>query len=130
MYFTVPLDMTAVEKTGIFSCGEWPLVKEKSRIYGRGTHCRCHCHVNLEDPEGNMIVNIGAQSTEVSIITGGKIIISRKIPLGGRQMNESVCSEIRKRYNLQIGTRTAKRLKMVMGRLSDPKKEVRKAVGI
>ena len=29
-----------------------------------------------------MIVNIGAQSTEVSIITGGKIIISRKIPLG------------------------------------------------
>lgn len=47
--------------------------------------------VNLEDPEGNMIVNIGAQSTEVSIITGGKIIISRKIPLGGRQMNESVC---------------------------------------
>ena len=45
-------------------------------------------------------------------------------------MNESVCSEIRKRYNLQIGTRTAKRLKMVMGRLSDPKKEVRKIVGI
>ena len=45
-------------------------------------------------------------------------------------MNESVCSEIRKRYNLQIGTRTAKRLKMVMGRLSDPKKEVRKVVGI
>jgi len=86
--------------------------------------------VNLKDPEGNMIVNIGAQSTEVSIITGGKIIISRKIPLGGRQMNESVCSEIRKRYNLQIGTRTAKRLKMVMGRLSDPKKEVRKVVGI
>ena len=82
------------------------------------------------DMEGNMIVNIGAQSTEVSIITGGKIIISRKIPLGGRQMNESVCSEIRKRYNLQIGTRTAKRLKMVMGRLSDPKKEVRKIVGI
>mgnify|MGYP000110961954 CR=1 FL=1 len=45
-------------------------------------------------------------------------------------MNESVCSEIRKRYNLQIGTRTAKGLKMVMGRLSDPKKEVRKVVGI
>ena len=86
--------------------------------------------VNLEDPVGSMIVNIGAQSTEVSIITGGKIIISKKIPLGGRQMNESICSEIRKRYNLQIGTRTAKRLKMVMGRLSDQKKGVRKVVGI
>ena len=45
-------------------------------------------------------------------------------------MNESICSEIRKRYNLQIGTRTAKRLKMVMGRLSDQKKGIRKVVGI
>ena len=86
--------------------------------------------VNLEDPEGNMVVNIGAQSTEFSIITDGKIIISKKVPIGGRQMNESICSEIRKRYNLQIGTRTAKRLKMVMGRLSDQKKGVRKVVGI
>ena len=77
-----------------------------------------------------MIVNIGAQSTEFSIITDGKIIISRKIPIGGRQMNESICSEIRKHYNLQIGTRTAKRLKVVMGRLNDQKKEARKVVGI
>ena len=38
--------------------------------------------------------------------------------------------EIRKRYNLQLGTRTAKRLKMVMGRLSDQRKGVRKVVGI
>lgn len=40
--------------------------------------------VNLEDPEGNMVVNIGAQSTEFSIITDGKIIISKKVPIGGR----------------------------------------------
>ena len=77
-----------------------------------------------------MVVNIGAQSTEFSIITDGKIIISRKIPIGGRQMNESICSEIRKRYNLQIGTRTGKRLKLVMGRLNDQRKEARKVVGI
>ena len=34
--------------------------------------------VNLEDPEGNMIVNIGAQSTEVSIITGGRSLSAGK----------------------------------------------------
>ena len=67
-----------------------------------------------------MIVNIGAQSTQFSIITDGKIIIAKKIPIGGRQMNEAICSEIRKRYNLQIGTRTGKRLKIAMGRLNDP----------
>ena len=131
MFFTVPLDMTAVEKRAYFHVanGHW-LKKNRVFMVEAPIADAIAMGVNLEDPEGNMIVNIGAQSTEVSIITGGKIIISRKIPLGGRQMNESVCSEIRKRYNLQIGTRTAKRLKMVMGRLSDPKKEVRKVVGI
>ena len=87
-------------------------------------------NINLEKNEGSIVVNICAQSTEFSILTDGKIIISRKIPLGGRQMNESICSEIRKHYNLQIGTRTAKRLKVVMGRLNDQKKEARKVVGI
>ena len=131
MFFSVPLDMTAVEKRAYFHVanGHW-LKKNRVFMVEAPIADAIAMGVNLEDPEGNMIVNIGAQSTEVSIITGGKIIISRKIPLGGRQMNESVCSEIRKRYNLQIGTRTAKRLKMVMGRLSDPKKEVRKVVGI
>ena len=66
-----------------------------------------------------MVVNIGAQSTEFSIITDGKIIISKKIPIGGRRMNEAICSEIRKRYNLQIGTRTGKRLKLEMGQFDD-----------
>ena len=46
--------------------------------------------IDPEKNQGSMIVNIGAQSTEFSIITDGKIIISRKIPIGGRQMNESI----------------------------------------
>lgn len=37
-------------------------------------------------------------------------------------MNEAICSEIRKRYSLQIGTRTGKRLKLAMGRLNDQKR--------
>ena len=87
-------------------------------------------NINLEKNEGSMVVNIGAQSTEFSILTDGKIIISRKIPLGGRQMNESICSEIRKHYNLQIGTRTAKTPESSHGTLNDQKKEARKVVGI
>lgn len=39
--------------------------------------------IDPEKNQGSMIVNIGAQSTEFSIITDGKIIISRKIPIGG-----------------------------------------------
>ena len=131
MFFTVPLDMTAVEKRAYFNVanGYW---LRKNRVYMVESPIAdaLDMGVDLDDPTGNMVVNMGAQSTEMSIITGGRIIISKKIPIGGRQMNESICTEIRKRYNLQLGTRTAKRLKMVMGRLSDQRKGVRKVVGI
>ena len=131
MFFTVPLDMTAVEKRAYFNVanGYW---LRKNRVYMVESPIAdaLAMVVDLDDPTGNMVVNMGAQSTEMSIITGGRIIISKKIPIGGRQMNESICTEIRKRYNLQLGTRTAKRLKMVMGRLSDQRKGVRKVVGI
>ena len=131
MFFTVPLDMTAVEKRAYFNVanGYW---LRKNRVYMVESPIAdaLAMGVDRDDPTGNMVVNMGAQSTEMSIITGGRIIISKKIPIGGRQMNESICTEIRKRYNLQLGTRTAKRLKMVMGRLSDQRKGVRKVVGI
>lgn len=131
MYFTVPLDMTAIEKRAYYNIanGHW---LRKNRVYMVEAPIAdaIAMGINLENKEGSMVVNIGAQSTSFSIITDGKIIISKKIPVGGRQMNESICSEVRKRYNLQIGTRTGKRLKMVMGRLSDQKKEARKVVGI
>ncbi len=84
----------------------------------------------MEKNEGSMVVNIGAQSTQFSILTDGNIIIAKKVPIGGRQMNEAICAEIRKRYNLQIGTRTGKRLKIAMGRLNDQRREARKVVGI
>ena len=75
MYFTVPLDMTAVEKRAYFHVanGHW-LKKNRVFMVEAPIADAIAMGVNLEDPEGNMIVNIGAQSTEVSIITGGKII--------------------------------------------------------
>lgn len=131
MFFTVPLDMTAIEKRAYYYAanGHW-LRKNRVFMVESPVADAIAMGVDLDDSEGNMVVNIGAQSTEFSIISSGKIIISRKIPAGGRQMNEEICSEVRRHYNLQIGTRTAKRLKMVMGRLSDQKKEARKVVGI
>ena len=131
MYFSVPLDMTAVEKRAYYyvANGHW-LRKNRVFMVEEPIADALAMGVNLEKNPGSMIVNIGAQSTQFSIITDGKVIISKKIPIGGRQMNEAICAEIRKRYNLQLGTRTGKRLKLAMGRLSDQRKDARKVVGI
>ena len=129
MFFSVPLDMTAIEKRAYYHVanGHW---LRQNRVYMVEAPIAdaIAMGVDLNKNAGSMIVNIGAQSTQFSVITDGKIIIARTI--GGRQMNEAICNEIRKRYNLQIGTRTGKRLKLAMGRLNDQRKDARKVVGI
>ncbi|MBQ0001870.1 MAG: rod shape-determining protein [Clostridiales bacterium] len=131
IYFAVPLDMTAIEKRAYFNVvnGNW-LRKNKVFMVEKPIAEAIALGIELDENDGSMLVNIGAQSTELSIITDGKVIISKQIPIGGRQMNEAICTEIRKRYHLQVGTRTAKRLKLVLGRMHDPKKEARKVIGI
>ncbi len=131
MFFSVPLDMTAIEKRAYYHVanGYW-LRQNKVYMVEAPIADAIAMGVDLNKNAGSMIVNIGAQSTQFSVITDGKIIIARKIPIGGRQMNEAICNEIRKRYNLQIGTRTGKRLKLAMGRLNDQRKDARKVVGI
>ena len=71
MFFTVPLDMTAVEKRAYFNVanGYW---LRKNRVYMVESPIAdaLAMGVDLDDPTGNMVVNMGAQSTETSIITG------------------------------------------------------------
>ncbi|MCI6004686.1 MAG: rod shape-determining protein [Blautia sp.] len=131
IYFSVPLDMTAVEKRAYYHVanGHW-LRKNRVFMVEAPIADAIAMGVDPDKNTGSMIVNIGAQSTHFSIIADGRIIISRKIPIGGRQMNEAICAEVRRRYSLQIGTRTGKRLKLVMGRLNDQRKDARKVVGI
>ena len=86
--------------------------------------------ISPENTRGSMIVNIGAQSTELSILANGRVIISKMIPIGGRQMNLAICEEIRRICQLQIGTRTARRLKVVMGNMKASEEDARKVYGI
>lgn len=131
MFFSIPLDMTPVEKRAYYHVanGHW-LHQNHVYMVEAPIADALAMGIDVERGEGTMLVNIGAQTTQLSVIAGGKIIISRSIPIGGRQMNEAIAGEIRKRYNLQIGLRTAKRLKLAMGRLSDQSRDARKVVGL
>ncbi len=130
-YFSVPLDMSAIERRAYYRVvnGNW-LRQNQVYLVESPIADATAVGISFENNVGSMIVNMGGQSTDFSIIADGKVIIRRKIPIGGRQMNEAICQEVRHRYHLQIGTRTARRLKIHMGRLSDQKKDARKVVGI
>lgn len=131
IYFAIPMDLSQLEKRAyntIVNSGR--MHKNKVFIIEKPIADAIALGIPLESTKGSMIVNIGAQSTEMSVLADGKVIVSKIIPVGGKQMNIAICDEVRKECKLQIGTRTARRLKLVMGNMSSPKKEARKVFGI
>lgn len=60
---------------------------------------------------GVMIVDIGADTTEVSILSLGGIVLSKLIPVGGNKLDEAIKVIVKKKYNLLIGDKTAENIK-------------------
>lgn len=74
--------------------------------------------LEVHEPTGNMIVDIGGGTTEVAIISLGGIVTSKSIRVGGDEMDEAIVYYIKKEYNLMIGERTAEEIKINIGSAS------------
>ena len=77
-----------------------------------------------------MVVNIGAATTSISVISDGKVILGRQCTLGGDVMNEAIITMVRRNHNLSIGRRTAEKLRVETGYLMDGPQQVRQVYGI
>lgn len=69
----------------------------------------------VDEPTGNMIVDIGGGTTDVAIISLDGIVFSRAVRVGGDKMDESIMSFVKRKYNLMIGERTAEQIKITCG---------------
>lgn len=69
----------------------------------------------INEPTGNMIVDIGGGTTDVAVISLGGIVVSRSIRVGGDKMDQAIISFVRKNYKLAIGDRTAEEIKKNIG---------------
>ena len=74
--------------------------------------------LEVHEPTGNMVVDIGGGTTEVAIISLGGIVTSRSIRIGGDEMDEAIVNYIKREYNLMIGERTAEEVKITIGSAS------------
>lgn len=79
---------------------------------------------------GHMVVNIGSATTEISVISGGKIILGRQIGVGGSAMDEAVITAVHRRYNLNIGKKTAEMLRKEMAYFIAGQHQLCKVFGI
>ncbi len=82
----------------------------------------------IEEPSGNMIVDIGGGTTEVTIISLSRIVYSKSIRVGGDELDEAIIQSIKKKYNLLIGSRTAEDIKLTIGSAHPLNEEVTLAI--
>ncbi|HCR39621.1 MAG TPA: rod shape-determining protein, partial [Lachnospiraceae bacterium] len=61
--------------------------------------------------KGVMVVDIGADTTEISILSLGGIVLSKLIPVGGNKLDEAIKNTVKRKYNLYIGDKTAEGIK-------------------
>jgi len=69
----------------------------------------------INEPGGNMIVDIGGGTTEIAVISLKGIVFSRSIRIGGDEMDMAIIEHLKKTYNLMIGERTSEDIKLRIG---------------
>ncbi|HOW35897.1 MAG TPA: rod shape-determining protein [Candidatus Omnitrophota bacterium] len=114
MVIAIPSGITEVEKRAVRDSAERAgarsveLIEEpKAAAIGVG--------LPIEEPGGNMIIDIGGGTTELAVISLGGIVYSSSIRVAGDEMDLAIIEYLRKTYNLLIGERTAEEIKIRIG---------------
>ena len=71
--------------------------------------------IEIEEPSGNIIVDIGGGTTEVAVISLGGIVISNSLRIAGDELDEDIINYVKKELNLAIGETTAEQIKKELG---------------
>src|SRR5947208_9078028 len=71
--------------------------------------------LQIAEPSGRMVVEVGGGTSDVAVITLGGIVVSHSIRVGGYEMDEGIAHYMRAVHQLAIGSQTAERIKLTIG---------------
>lgn len=110
----VPSGITAVEMRAVRDSVEHAGARE---VYLVAEPVAAAVGVGLpvNDPSGNMVIDIGGGTTEIALIALSGIVTNSSIRIGGDEMDEAILQYIKKKYNLLIGERSAENIKIQIG---------------
>lgn len=131
IFFSAPVNMSEIEKRAYYAIsytGEF----RKPGIYlvDRPVCDALSLGIPISRTRGSMILDIGAESTEVSVISQDQVIVSDHLRIGGQDLDDAITGEIRRSLRLLIGNRTARRLKTTLATFELEEEETRKVTGI
>ena len=126
----VPTDITEVEKKAFYDIFAKTKIKAKSILLcEKPLADALGIGLDISKPTGIMTVDMGADTTEISVISLGGIVLSNLIPFGGNKLDESIVTYLKRKFNLIIGMKTAKELKENIGSALPDRKEQMTVVG-
>lgn len=118
-----PSNITQVEKNAIKEAAERTgakkvFLEEEPKVAAIGAG------LNIEEPVGNMVIDIGGGTTDIAVMSLGDIVTSSSIKIAGNKFDSDITKFIKDKYKLLIGDRTSEEIKFKIGRVyGDSKSE-------
>ena len=114
MVICIPSGITEVEKRAVRDSAEHAGAKEVYLI-PEPMAAAIGIGINVEEPIGHMIVDIGGGTTEIAVIALSGIVSDQSIRIAGDEFNSDILDYMRRQHNLLIGERSAERIKIEVG---------------
>ncbi len=114
MVICIPSGITEVEKRAVRDSAEHAGAKEVYMIH-EPIAAAIGIGINIDQPIGSMIVDIGGGTTEIAVIALSGIVCDQSIRVAGDSFNKDILDYMRRQHNLLIGERTAERVKIEVG---------------
>lgn len=119
-YIAVPTDVTEVEKRAFYDLIRDAGVKAKKiMVVEKAVADGLGLDIDVKNSQGVLVVNVGYDTTEISILSLGGIVLSRLIKVGGLKFDDAIRAAVRREYSLIIGGKTAENVKMSLSDLKD-----------
>ena len=110
----IPSGSTEVERRAIRDSAEHAGGRDVYLIY-EPMAAALGIGLDVELPEGNMIVDIGGGTTEIAVISLGGIVSNKSIKIAGDDLTEDIQEYMGRQHNIKVGERTAERIKIEVG---------------
>jgi rod shape-determining protein MreB len=115
MVICVPSGITPVEQRAVQEAAEFAGARKPAYIIEEPMAAAIGAGLPVQEPTGNMIVDIGGGTTEVAVISLGGVVTSQSARVGGDELDNAIVNFIKKEYSLALGERTAEEVKMALG---------------
>jgi len=114
MVISIPSGITEVEERAVKDSAEQAGAKE-IRLIHEPMAAAIGIGIDVLEPTGNMIVDIGGGTCEIAVIALGGIVTNESIHVAGDDFNDDIEEYMKKQHNINIGERTAERVKIEVG---------------